>query len=408
MNPTNSFLADALIFISALGFVQGFIFSMIIPFKDRKGNWQCNNFLSIYVLSMSGLMLMPLIEKYIGWQYSWWIYPLVYVMNPALLCYIKSFTRAIAWAEIALHFSFSLAFVFIGYYYNEYTVAAVGDRNPYLILLEYSYFDYFILFSVLGHWIVYSFLSLRAVNQHHRFVQENFSEISKIDLIWVKQLVWGNLLILIASIILQILQFQVSNGYENYILNALNVAFVTPYLYFAFMKGIRQPSLFEEKYVKVLAKEITYSVDNQTIEKGVGQVKILESVINEMIEKPKYEKNKITEDKAKSILNQIVSSMEEDKKFLEPELSLQSLSEDLQIPSHQISQVLNLHLQKNFYDFVNHYRVEEVKKELQNPKKQHLSILAIAFDSGFNSKSTFNTVFKQHTSLTPSAYRKQS
>lgn len=407
MNNQNSLLTDILVFISALGFVQGFIFSMIIPFKDRKGSWQCNNFLSIYLLSISGLMLMPLVEKYIGWQHSWYAYPLVFVMNPALFCYIKGFTKEIAWAENALHFFPSLIFAVIGYYYNEYMILMVGDNNPYEILLTYSFFDYFVSFSVIAHWIIYSSLSIRAVNQHHRFVQENFSEISKIDLIWVKQLVWGNLLILIATIILQMLQFQVSNGYEYYILNALNIAFVTPYIYFAFLKGLRQPSLFEEKHIKILTKVIHQEADNSEIDSFNNLSLNTKFVTSEATEKPKYEKTKINDERAKDILNQVVMVMESDKKFLDPELSLQSLAEDLQIPSHLISQVLNQHLEKNFYDFVNHYRVEEVKKELQNPKKQHLSILAIALDSGFNSKSTFNTVFKQHTSLTPSAYRKQ-
>ena len=61
-----------------------------------------------------------------------------------------------------------------------------------------------------------------------------------------------------------------------------------------------------------------------------------------------------------------------------------------------------------FFDFINEYRLDEVKQALTDPAKQHLKILAIAFDAGFNSKTSFNTIFKKHTGMTPSEYRQQA
>jgi len=69
--------------------------------------------------------------------------------------------------------------------------------------------------------------------------------------------------------------------------------------------------------------------------------------------------------------------------------------------------VINTRLQQNFFDFINHYRIEKVKKDLADPQKKNLKVLAIAFDAGFNSKSSFNAIFKRHTNLTPSEYRSQ-
>ena len=76
--------------------------------------------------------------------------------------------------------------------------------------------------------------------------------------------------------------------------------------------------------------------------------------------------------------------------------------------AHNLSQVINAKLGKNFYDFVNEYRVEEVKRRLRDPKYTNLKILAIGMDAGFNTKSTFNAFFKKHTGLTPSQYREHT
>ncbi len=69
--------------------------------------------------------------------------------------------------------------------------------------------------------------------------------------------------------------------------------------------------------------------------------------------------------------------------------------------------MLNEKHHRNFFSFVNEYRIREVTSRISDPKYQHYTILAIAFDAGFNSKSTFNTFFKAYTGKTPSAYREE-
>jgi AraC-like DNA-binding protein len=71
-----------------------------------------------------------------------------------------------------------------------------------------------------------------------------------------------------------------------------------------------------------------------------------------------------------------------------------------------LSQAINERTGQNFYDFVNFYRVETVKERLKDPEKRDMNVLHIAFDAGFNTKATFNAVFKKSTGLTPSQYRK--
>jgi AraC-like DNA-binding protein len=97
--------------------------------------------------------------------------------------------------------------------------------------------------------------------------------------------------------------------------------------------------------------------------------------------------------------------MEKSKIYLEAGISLEMLSEKCKIPKHHLTQVLNERFEKNFYTFVNEYRIAEAIARLKNPDIE-VSILSLAYDCGFNSKSSFNSYFKKVTHLTPSAYRK--
>ncbi len=93
------------------------------------------------------------------------------------------------------------------------------------------------------------------------------------------------------------------------------------------------------------------------------------------------------------------------KPYLGADLSLPELANKLEIPSHHLSRIINEEFDVNFFDFVNQYRIEEVKSRIGNPEFDNLSLLGIAFDSGFNTKSAFNRVFKKMTGFTPSEYK---
>ena len=100
--------------------------------------------------------------------------------------------------------------------------------------------------------------------------------------------------------------------------------------------------------------------------------------------------------------------METDRLYLDPELSLSGLVDRLGATRNQVSYVINRHLGKNFYDFVNEYRVRDVVRRMNEGAAEDLKITALAFDAGFNSKPAFNAVFKRHTGLTPSEYRSRN
>lgn len=124
------------------------------------------------------------------------------------------------------------------------------------------------------------------------------------------------------------------------------------------------------------------------------------------VDSVKYQRSGLKKKDIKGYVEKVDQHMIVSKPYLDRELTIYDLSRQLQIPRHILSEIINEHMGKNFYNLVNDYRVEEVKKRLESDDYRNLTILAIAFDSGFNSKSSFNTIFKEKTGSTPSEYLK--
>jgi AraC-like DNA-binding protein len=120
---------------------------------------------------------------------------------------------------------------------------------------------------------------------------------------------------------------------------------------------------------------------------------------------PKYERSTLTPERAERYLKRLLEVMESERPYTDGDLSLQKLAGRLSIPAQHLSQTLNGRLNQSFSDFINSYRVEDAKRRLTDPRLKHYSVLAIAEDVGFNSKSSFNAVFKKHTGMTPSEFR---
>lgn len=92
----------------------------------------------------------------------------------------------------------------------------------------------------------------------------------------------------------------------------------------------------------------------------------------------------------------------------DPNVTLGAMAKAIGTPPHKVSEVLSKYLNTSFYDLINKHRVEGIKKAIPDPANAHLTILAIAYEFGYNSKSTFNTAFRKFTGTTPSAFRKRT
>jgi AraC-like DNA-binding protein len=119
----------------------------------------------------------------------------------------------------------------------------------------------------------------------------------------------------------------------------------------------------------------------------------------------KYEKSTLTPERSERYLDKLLHFMEKEKPYSEGDLTVQRLAEKLSIPAPHLSQTINERLGQTFSDFINSYRVEEAKRKLLDPALKHLSVLGISEEVGFTSKSSFNSVFKKYTNMTPSEFR---
>lgn len=112
--------------------------------------------------------------------------------------------------------------------------------------------------------------------------------------------------------------------------------------------------------------------------------------------------------KQQVLLQKIEQALQEDKVFLDPKINLKELATKLEIDSTSLSQVINQSYQKNFRNLMNEYRIEEVKQKLLDKDYEHLSILGVALECGFNSEASFYRIFKKFANMSPLEYKNQA
>jgi len=227
--------------------------------------------------------------------------------------------------------------------------------------------------------IFYSQVIFRSISDHQTKIKDRFSFTSEsISLNWLKFIQFLFVLAFTAMIAMAFLGDKTNFPFDP----RFFIRF--PFTLFAFgvsFFGVRQPVLFKQSAEKEKEKEPE-------------------------TQKARYEKSGLTEKDAETYMNRLDKYMNEEKPYLNPELTIKDISDHLNISRHHITQVLNEKIKKNFYNYINEFRLEEVKKRIVDSKYAHLTLIAIAFDCGFNSKSAFNSIFKKITGQTPSEYRK--
>ena len=244
--------------------------------------------------------------------------------------------------------------------------------------------------------IIYSILALRLISDYRRKVR-NYQ--SNVDKVIIKVQYTGILLSLAAWVIgtiginLELLDIKLKVDLFVYVyLIFVIIIYIISYV------AIKTPEIF-----KLDSREIGFSI-RKTGKNGDGSKMDEKAVPGFPVE------NALVEDKAQpnsdqvKLNKQLIEFIEREKPYLNPELSLQDLCQMTGMTRHQLSAVINQVHRVNFYEFINAYRVSEVKQLMKEPSNRNLKLISIAYDAGFNSKASFNRIFKQKTGITPSQY----
>jgi AraC-like DNA-binding protein len=244
--------------------------------------------------------------------------------------------------------------------------------------------------------IVYSIFATRLIRKYQNKIKDYESSVEKgiIRVLYIG--ISLNLLSWILGIIdLHLGYFNIETGIDLFAYTYLILVLV---IYVISYAALKSPEIFKLELD-------TGKIQGLGIRKLVGGVKVTNPINYKNNSTANIIEEVSTPDSNLDDLNrQLIGFMEEDKPYLNPELSLPALAQSLDIPRNQLSTVINQVHQKNFYEFVNQYRIDEVKKLMTNPSNKHLKLMSLAYDAGFNSKATFNRIFKQMTKLTPSEY----
>lgn len=238
-------------------------------------------------------------------------------------------------------------------------------------------------------YIVWVWIKLKG---HAANIQHYFSYTEELDLKWLKNLTVGFALfwvIMLTALSMEhIFDYTFPPSSDALIFLALTICVVI-LGYF----GFTQKAIFVG--ISVSQSDSSSSIvlkSNQQQQKDLG----------------KYQRSGLKDEEVKRHLEALLSYMKNEKPYLSSNLTIEEVSKELDIPKHNLSQIINQELKKNFYQFVNQYRVEEAKNRILDKANQRFTLLAIGYDSGFNSKASFNTIFKSHTQMTPSQYRQSN
>jgi AraC-like DNA-binding protein len=305
-----------------------------------------------------------------------------YLQGPLLYIYVRSLAlqQARMKASDSLHFvPFALYVVYQWLVLNSYSHSPTSEHINVHFFAQSIYFNILLLASV----PLYIMLSIKLLMRYQKIISNNFSSLEKINLNWLKYLLFG-LAVVWLVVIIEFILYEAGQQSHTIFIS------ITLFLYAVGYLGLTQTTVFSNLFIyneKIVTINSTGNQEQENTHK-------------------KYKNSGLSKDQAQLKKNELLEYMQNFKPFLDEQITLFKLATQLDMSSHHLSQLINDQCQQNFFDFINGYRIEEVKRRLKSLEFDDQSLLVIAFDAGFASKSSFNRLFKKSTGLTPSQFRK--
>lgn len=251
-------------------------------------------------------------------------------------------------------------------------------------LPAFSYLAIFTNITIIISGVSYITASAILLYKFKRQLKEEFSNTEKISLNWLRYLIGGMGIIWLFVVFYQTPQ-------TIYLSASLFICFIGFF-------GVRQKAIF---------KSPGPSIGMETEKEEPVPIAVSQPIVVEVpAARIKYKGSSLTEVDALKIQEQLNELMDQERLYTNPELTLGEVARLLQVHDAILSQVINSKFDQSFYDYINFLRVEAFKKVVAAPGSKSYTLLSIAFECGFNSKSSFNRNFRKFTGQQPSAYLK--
>jgi AraC-like DNA-binding protein len=407
-------LLNIVYIINAIAAVHG-IFLALIIWKSNRENRNANRILTVFMLFCSfGMGFYAYLSSGFYRHFPHLVTmpeTIIYVFPPLLFFYIKALTSRgfRITGKQWLHF---VPAVLVFIYFIPLLLKSGAEK---ILFFEEAYGNSALLYHVLmlGRILqisIYIILGIRLLKIHALNVKESFSNVDKVNLSWMRHLLYGFLMIWIAVVALHSLLSPelLLAKMDDAVIFLLLALFVFTIGY----RGMSQPEIFsdipENSENKIETDSPVNVSTGEVIKTNADAIQTPPSTTPAPTPTgKKYERTGLSPENAEALHQRLLDFMIQQRPYLEPDLTLAQLAGALAVPSHHLSQVLNEKLNQNFFKFINSYRLEEAKQKLSHTEFNKEKLLKIAFDVGFNSLSTFNRVFKELTKVSPSEYRRR-
>ena len=390
---------DFWVVLKIISVIQCLFFSTII-ITTKSENPGAQKFLVLFLLAFALLETDELFfySRYI-FQIPHWtglIDPLAYCLGPFIYFYTSSLTNS-SFSFRKHHLYYFLPLLILYLIWMPVYLQPSQEKVDYLhriftqkaeifeVAYPYNLFFITVFLAVLSGFVFLA-MSVHKLYQFDIRIKQLYSSIDSINLKWLKFLLILSLLIWLSSF--------ASLFFDSRLLYVIDLIAFPIFIFFISYYDLRQkriPVTVErpvEKYTVALPEPI-HSYEREEKEEAV-----------------KYAKSGINDEMLEALSARLMLLVNHEKVYLKNDLSLQELADMMDTSTHKLSQLLNEKMHQNFYEFINYHRVQEVMRRLASDEFNHLKVLAIAFDSGFNSKTTFNAAFKKYSGLSPTEYRK--
>ena len=420
---------DLIGFLYGFGFVQGIMLAGLILYA-RSGHRLANAFMAALVTCIAirflvhWLIRAGVFQDYpqLGLVFS----PLDFAWGPLLYLYAYAMTNrevsrfhVLQFVPALLLISAPITFAlypretqleFLNYLWSNRDNAEMG-RNVLAAIPAFwrpwvEYRLYGILFSL--QFGIYCYLVLRQIYGHNVKLEQYFSSTEQMDLRWLRTLTLLCVAFLVLFVVLNRGQI-ILTGHQAITATTQNLPFLFMVLviYVIGIAAFNQPSIL--RGVSQARKASVESTDSR--ESGPEAVELRADEAGDDVETKggppaKYTRSGLSLEDAQQFKKRIIKAMTDKQLFLDCDLTLRALAENVGLSYHQVSQVINGQMNRRFFSFVNGYRVQLAKELMADPKTSHMAIVDLAMEVGFKSKSSFYDAFKSSTQMTPTQFKK--